>query len=30
MDKVIGWLLVASALLSVYYSYLDPDKIFIG
>jgi uncharacterized membrane protein YobD (UPF0266 family) len=30
MDKVIGWLLVASALLSIYLSYFDPSRIFIG
>jgi hypothetical protein len=30
MDKVIGWLMVASAVLSIYLSYLDPSRIFIG
>jgi hypothetical protein len=30
MDKVIGGLLVATALLSIYLSYLDPSRIYIG
>ncbi len=30
MDKVIGWLLVASALMTIYLSFLDPTRIFIG
>ena len=30
MDKIIGWLLFASALLTIYLSFLDPSRIFIG
>ena len=30
MDKVIGVLLVVVAALSIYLSYLDPSRIYIG
>lgn len=30
MDKVIGWLLVVSAVATVYLSYLDPTRVFVG
>ena len=30
MDKVIGWLLVVSAVATVYLSYLDPARVFVG
>ncbi len=30
MDKVIGWLLVASAVLSVYLAFFDSGRVFIG
>lgn len=30
MDKIIGVLLVVSALLSIYLSFLDPSRIYIG
>ena len=30
MDKIIGVLLVASALLTIYLSFLDPSRIYIG
>jgi hypothetical protein len=30
MDKVIGILLVAIAVLSIYLSYLSPDRLFVG
>jgi len=30
MDKIIGVLLVASALLTIYLSFLDPTRIYIG
>lgn len=30
MDKVIGWLLVVTAVLSIYLSFLSPDRIYVG
>jgi hypothetical protein len=30
MDKVIGWLMVASAAASFYLSFLDPTRVFVG
>ena len=30
MDKVIGWLIVASALATIYLSYLDPTRVYVG
>ena len=30
MEKVIAWLLVVSAVMTVYLSYLDPTRVFVG
>jgi hypothetical protein len=30
MDKVIGWLLVVSAVVTIYLSFLDPTRVFVG
>jgi hypothetical protein len=30
MEKVIGVLLVVAAGLSIYLSYLSPDRLYIG
>ncbi len=30
MDKIIGWLLVVSAVVTVYLSFLDPTRVFVG
>ena len=30
MDKVIGWLLVVSAVVTIYLSYLDPSRVCVG
>lgn len=30
MDKVIGVLLVAIAVLSIYLSFLSPDRLYVG
>jgi hypothetical protein len=30
MDKVIGWLLVVSAVVTVFLSYLDPSRVYVG
>lgn len=30
MDKIIGILLLASALLSAYLSFFDSSRIFVG
>ena len=30
MDKIIGWLLVVSAIVTVYLSFLDPTRVFVG
>jgi hypothetical protein len=30
MEKVIGWLLVVSAVVTLYLSFLDPARVFVG
>mgnify|MGYP003957173223 CR=1 FL=1 len=30
MDKVIGVLLVVSAIVTIMLSYLDPTRVFVG
>jgi len=30
MDKIIGILLVVSAVVTIMLSYLDPTKVFVG
>ena len=30
MEKIIAWLLVVSAVATVYLSYLDPTRVFVG
>lgn len=30
MEKIIGILLVAVAVLTIYLSYLSPDRLFVG
>jgi hypothetical protein len=30
MEKVIAWLLVVSAVVTVYLSFLDPTRVFVG
>lgn len=30
MDRIIGILLVMSALLTAYYAYFDSTKVFVG
>ena len=30
MDKIIAWLLVASAVATLYLSFLDPTRVFVG
>jgi hypothetical protein len=30
MDKIIGALLVVSAVATVYLSFLDPSRVFVG
>jgi len=30
MDKIIAWLLVASAVATIYLSFLDPARVFVG
>ncbi len=30
MEKVIAWMLVVSALLSLYLSFFDSTKVFVG
>ena len=30
MDRVIGVLLVVSAVVTIYLSYLDPTRVFVG
>ena len=30
MDKVIGVLLLVSAVVTIYLSYLDPTRVFVG
>jgi hypothetical protein len=30
MEKLIAWLLLLSAVVSIYLTYLDPTRVFIG
>lgn len=30
MDKIIGILLVVSAIMTAYYAYFDSAKVFVG
>jgi hypothetical protein len=30
MEKVIAWLLVVSAVATIYLSFLDPTRVFVG
>ncbi len=30
MEKVIAWLLVVSAIATLYLSHLDPTRVFVG
>lgn len=30
MEKVIAWLLVVSAVVTIYLSFLDPTRVFVG
>jgi hypothetical protein len=30
MDKIIGWLLVVSAVMTLYYGFFDPARVFVG
>ena len=30
MDKIIAWLLVVSAAATIYLSFLDPTRVFVG
>jgi hypothetical protein len=30
MEKVIAWLLVVSAVATLYLSFLDPTRVFVG
>ncbi len=30
MDKVIGWLLLASAVVTIWLSFFDPTRVFVG
>ncbi len=30
MEKVIAWLLVVAAVSTIYLSYLDPTRVFVG
>jgi hypothetical protein len=30
MEKLIAWLLLLSAVVSIYLAYLDPTRVFIG
>jgi hypothetical protein len=30
MEKVIGWLLVVSAVVTIYLSFFNPTRVFIG
>ncbi len=30
MDKIIGWLLVLTAVMTAYYGFLDPARVFVG
>lgn len=30
MDKIIGVLLLVSAVVTIYLSFLDPTRVFVG
>jgi hypothetical protein len=30
MEKIIAWLLVISAVATVYLTFLDPTRVFVG
>jgi len=30
MEKIIAWLLVVSAVVTVYLSFFDPTRVFVG
>ncbi len=30
MDKIIGYLLLLSAVVTVYLSFFDPSRVFVG
>ena len=30
MEKIIAWLLVVSAVATVYLTYFDPTRVFVG
>jgi hypothetical protein len=30
MDKIIGWSLLVMAVATIYLSYLDPTRVFVG
>jgi len=30
MDKLIAWLLLGTAFVTIYLSYLDPTRVFVG
>ncbi len=30
MDKIIGFLLVASAIVTMYLAFMDPTRVFVG
>jgi hypothetical protein len=30
MEKIIAWLLVVSAVATVYLTFLDPTRVFVG
>jgi hypothetical protein len=30
MEKVIAWILVVTAVATVYLSFLDPTRVFVG
>jgi hypothetical protein len=30
MEKIIAWLLVVSAVATLYLSFLDPTRVFVG
>jgi hypothetical protein len=30
MDKIIAWMLLGTALVTIYLSYFDPTRVFVG
>jgi len=30
MEKVIAWILVATAVITIYLSFLDPTRVYVG